>query len=213
MKKYIILVFCLMFGVVLTSGQGVSINQIRLNSVNYIKRNLIAPSTFVLVDELGNKVNINTIKVERLKEEIKTDSFCFTKHNCCPSYQIKEIFFEGDTTNVIYTKRRNLDYYDCWKKTYHVERYYECYKVSFYYEAQNRLGGKVQKFVSMYVPINGELCYLLKYDTRNYETIKEWTKTIHSDYKDKVELFTQYTKLPEEKDKFYIIEKLRKRYY
>lgn len=210
MKKYIILVFCLMFGVVLTSGQGVSINQIRLNSVNYIKRNLIAPSTFVLVDELGNKVNINTIKVERLKEEIKTDSFCFTRKKCCPSKVVKEKFFERDSTNIIHTATYNLDYYVCCEKEYHTKRYYECYEVSFYYEAQNSLGGKIQTFVTMYVPIDGQLCYLLKYNTRNYETVKEWTETIHSDYKKEVKvLFITYTELPEGWDRLYLLKKIR----
>lgn len=210
MKKIFMIFVYLMTMVLSVNAQGISLNQIRLNAVNYIKRNLIAPSTFVLVDELGNKVNINTIKVKRLKEEIKTDSSCFTRKKCCPSEVVEEKFFEGDSTNIIHTATYNLDYYVCCEKEYHTKRYYECYEVSFYYEAQNRLGGKVQKFVSMYVPIDGELCYLLEYDTRNYETIEKWTKTIHSDYKKEVKvLFTTYTELPKGWDRLYLLKKIR----
>lgn len=126
MKRLVWLIVCLM--TITISANAQDLQKIRQSALNEVKRTLIAPSKFVLTDVYGNKISINSLKVEKINGYIVIDSCTtnvndsiipITKRTYKPCYKVCII---GDCMNKIGGYEQMIEnvyvtkHYIAWKK-------------------------------------------------------------------------------------------------
>jgi len=147
MKKLVWLIVCLM--TITISANAQDLQKIRQSALNEVKKTLIAPSKFVLTDVCGNKISINSLKVEKINGYEVIDS--------CSTYITSVV---NDSIIPIITKRT----------------YKPCYKVCIIGDAMNKMGGYEQIIENVYVTKHYIAWKKIPYDEEiiSYKTIENF---------------------------------------
>lgn len=118
------------------------------DAIKEVRLNLKAPSTFILTDAYGYKIPVSKVSATFLKEKVEyctmaCGEYVHTIDSIDYLYTVDSVFVDS----IVHTSyKHSKDSIEYIKVIYPAQ-----YKVSFFYEAQNSLGGMVQGHAEYYV--------------------------------------------------------------
>ena len=156
-------------------GQAFNAATARQEAVKYIKRHLVCPSSFKMTDRYGNTIPQSKASCVFQKAEEKREN----------RRSFRTVYNVPDSVYYYYTITGELIDSIVWSNPLATTTniYNDCkvnypahYVVKFYYEANNRAGGREQYSAKIYYYQNGDVCNYLKEKVEVLSTIEEGKK-------------------------------------
>ena len=156
MKKMIFVIFATMM---VANVFGQNYLKAKQTAFEWFKRDLIAPTQFILADAFGNKISVSQLYAEYHKQVIKKHYVLHYHVGKNPRHHDGYVDsvscqFNESTKSVTVTKKREWDDYEViydsvtiWTET--IPAYYEVHVTG---DGRNRAGGYERMFEVMYVP-------------------------------------------------------------
>lgn len=174
MKK-IFIISVLMFTSIAVFGQAFNAATAKRQAVDYIRLSLVCPSSFKLKNRFGNNISFNQVICNYYKEDVVLDSVVNTRYVITTDSVRYLIDEENNVLDSVVWESSKTFKDVSYRKIVYPARYI----VMFYYEASNRMGGRVQESAHLFFYKNYGICENSK------EEITVLNKKVRKDFVEK----------------------------